>query len=251
MEVRVARTDICSVEDCGNIAHGRGLCGKHLWRLRQNGHPLAVNTTYRRGPAPTTERNIPCGVEGCDGNSHYSAKGAKGYCHRHYRRLATHGSPTAGGTFVGDPMRWIETHAAHSGDECLIWPFGRNAYGRGVVQHEGKIVQVSRLMCTAAHGQPPSDNYEAAHNCGKGHEGCVHPGHLEWKTKEQNEADKIAHGTLVHGERSHLAKLTDEQVRHIRILLQTESPTSIAKRYGLVRETIRAIAVGRSWKWVE
>lgn len=60
-------------------------------------------------------------------------------------------------------------------------------------------------MCQKAHGDPPSPKHDAAHSCGRGHEGCVNPNHLSWKTKKQNQADRITHGT------SHLHILTRDE----------------------------------------
>ena len=39
----------------------------------------------------------PCSIDGCNGNAHYSKRGALGYCSRHYLRLLRHGSVTGGG----------------------------------------------------------------------------------------------------------------------------------------------------------
>lgn len=42
------------------------------------------------------DRFRPCSVENCNGNASPYAKGARGYCNAHYKRLLRHGSPTGG-----------------------------------------------------------------------------------------------------------------------------------------------------------
>jgi HNH endonuclease len=59
--------------------------------------------------------------------------------------------------------------------ECLIWPFSRRD-GRGYINEE----PVSRFVCKLAHGSPPTEKHDAAHNCGN--ERCVNPHHLRWAT---------------------------------------------------------------------
>lgn len=49
-----------------------------------------------------------------------------------------------------------------------------------------------------------------------------------------------------HGEQHHRAKLTDEIVREVRT--STEASTTLAKRYGVTREAISAVRIGRTWK---
>jgi DNA invertase Pin-like site-specific DNA recombinase len=49
----------------------------------------------------------------------------------------------------------------------------------------------------------------------------------------------------------HRAKLTEDQVREIRHLLKAgHSQGGIAKRFDVVRTTIRDITTGRTWGWL-
>lgn len=98
--------------------------------------------------------------------------------------------------------------------------------------------------------EPPSRSHEAAHYCGKGHEGCIHPRHLGWETTLANEAHKLTHGTLVWGEKSNLAKLTEDQVRFIRANPLT-SGKSLAERFGVSEATIGDIQSMRTWKHLD
>jgi hypothetical protein len=74
---------------------------------------------------------------------------------------------------------------------------------------------------------------------------------LRWGTPAENTADKIAHGTCVRGSRVGNSRLTEEQVREIKIrLAQQEQHAFIALDYGVKAVTISAINVGRTWSWV-
>ncbi|TPN44455.1 hypothetical protein FJ981_28070 [Mesorhizobium sp. B1-1-4] len=119
-----------------------------------------------------------------------------------------------------------------------------------MVWFSGKLELAYRVMCTMAHGNPPTPEHEAAHYCGKGHEGCIHPRHLGWETTQANEAHKLMHGTLVWGEDCHLSKLTEDQVRFIRANPRA-SGKSLAERFNVSEATIGDIRSGRSWKHLD
>ena len=96
----------------------------------------------------------------------------------------------------GAAVAWIFEHLSFSGDECLIWPFRRGETGYGRVRWEGKQRNVSRIVCGLVNGEPPSPEHQAAHSCGNGRGGCANPKHLTWKTPQENQADRLVHGTL-------------------------------------------------------
>jgi hypothetical protein len=86
-------------------------------------------------------------------------------------------------------------------------------------------------MRLAAHGEPPTARHEAAHSCGKGHLGCVHPGHLSWKTRNENRADMVRHGMLPRGTIVSTNKLTEDQVREIRSRMGSETGMALAAEF--------------------
>lgn len=192
-----------------------------------------------------------CSIEGCERNAHRSARGIRGYCENHYKRFRRHGDPLGGGTSRGEPLRFInEVVLSYSGDDCLIWPYGRNADGRAQCRIDGKQTYVQRYVCKIAHGEPPTPKHESAHSCGKGHLGCVAKSHLSWKTMKENQADRLIHGTSPRGENSGSAKLTEPQVIEIRALRGLEPTRAIAKRYSVSPQTVSAIQTGRKWAWL-
>lgn len=187
-----------------------------------------------------------CSISGC-GKPH----NAKGYCGAHYWRLRKHGDPMGGRTPEGEGLRFIhEVALHHTGEECLTWPLGKNNKGYGSVWVDGKNVIVSRYVCELAHGEPPTTEHQAAHSCGKGHLGCIAPGHLDWKTNAGNQADRLEHGTHNRGERNYGAKLTEPEAREILAMKGKETQLTLAERFGVDQSSISLIHAGRSWAWL-
>ena len=85
----------------------------------------------------------------------------------------------------GGTRKWLLAHVDYDGDDCLIWPFARIQSGRGHFGYEGKHYQAHVYMCELVNGPCPP-GHEAAHSCGRGHDACVHPKHLSWKTRAEN-----------------------------------------------------------------
>lgn len=184
-----------------------------------------------------------CSVDGCNKPVY-----GKGLCNAHRLRQRRHGDPLAGRTPTGTPQQFYdEIVLSYEGDECLTWPFAR--FSRGYGNMHG--LYVHRLICEAVHGAPPTKDHQAAHSCGKGHEGCVAKRHLSWKTRKENSNDMIAHGTLLKGEKQPMAKLTEQNVRDIRALRGTMSARLIGIRFCVCGGAVHDILSGRNWGWLE
>lgn len=181
-----------------------------------------------------------CSVTGC---SKVAEK--RGWCGMHYSRWRRTGDlATTRKLPNGHIDRYIsEFVLPYDGDECLIWPYARNSHGYA---NSGKGT-VSRLVCIAVHGAPPTPEHHAAHSCGRGSAGCVSPGHMSWKTPVENNADKEVHGTVNKGERNGNAKLTNAQVEEIRGLLDIHTDSAIAAQFGVTAGAIWNIRTGRGW----
>jgi len=187
-----------------------------------------------------------CLIEGCGKPARN-----RGWCEAHYARWRHHGDPLRGGNLrarasLGEPARYLmEVVLKHQGPECLIWPFGRTGgYGR-----IGRRGLVHRIVCEAVHGPPPTPQHEAAHSCGRGHDGCVSRTHLSWKTPKENSADRVLHGTAPCGEQNGYAKLTAADLVAIRSALAAGNTTQrqIAAQFGVSHGTISLIRHGRTW----
>lgn len=186
-----------------------------------------------------------CTIDGCR-----APQKGFGYCNRHYIRFKKYGDPLGGGTFWGEPERYLqEAVLPFAGTECLTWPYGRDSRGYAVMRAHGLLfsTKVARAVCEIVNGPPPTAGHHAAHSCGNGHLGCVNPNHLRWATPEENTADAIRHGTFPMGERSGVAVLSASDVTEIRSLAGRVSQRKIAARFGVGKSTIGSIIERRSW----
>jgi len=188
-----------------------------------------------------------CSIPDCS-KTHYG----HGFCEMHYRRLRTHGDPLKTvRASIGEHQRFYrEVVLQYAGGECLIWPYSRDTGGYGLMNVNGRLATVSRKLCDEVNGAPPTPEHEAAHSCGKGSEGCVTKAHLSWKTSKENKADMLTHGTHSRGERSHLARITEEQARKILSSKGKETQQETADRFGIARATVSCIQTGKRWSWL-
>ena len=185
-----------------------------------------------------------CSITNC-GKPHE----ARGWCAAHYARWRAHGDPLAPGvTRHGEPLDFLKSVVlAYEGNECLTWPYATSLKGYAQVRINGIKSLVHRVVCVAAHGQPPTPHHQAAHSCGRGRMGCVAKSHLSWKTKTQNEADKAVHGTIPKGQLNGQSKLTDADVDLIRGLRGKMTQREIAKRFGVSQSNVSMIQRKAAW----
>lgn len=184
-----------------------------------------------------------CSVVDC-GKKHI----ARGWCDAHYSRWKKHGDPLGGQTVRGEPRRFLyEVAVPYDKAECLIWPYARTDDGYGKIWPS----TAHRIACEELNGPPPTPYHEAAHSCGMGRNGCVAGNHLSWKTRLENQADRIVHGTTSRGEKAANAKLTEEKVREIRGLIGKKDHVEIAKSYSVHPSVISRIASKKTWGWLQ
>jgi len=148
----------------------------------------------------------------------------------------------------GRAYRWIMEHLNYPHqDWCLIWPFTRNSVeGYGTLGYLGQNYYSHRFMCEMVHGKPPTPKHKAAHSCGKGHEGCVNPHHLSWKTQSENLAECRLHGTAARQFDGKVGRLTDKQVESIKGLRGVKTRVEIADLFNISRATVSDIWLGRT-----
>lgn len=229
-------TMLCSIEGCHRPAKRKGWCNTHYERLRRTGD-------ITRGRKP---KKLDCNIDACS-KPHF----ARGFCHIHYARWRAHGDPLAEVKEPGLGQKFLEEVALqYQGDDCLIWPFGRNTAGYGVFSNSGGTNIVARYICEQVHGAPPTEKHEARHLCGKGTSACISPKHVVWGTPHENQMDKVLHGTDIRGERHPLHKLTIEQAREALELKGIVPQKVLAERFGVARTTISHIHNGKTWAWL-
>jgi len=188
-----------------------------------------------------------CSINGC-GNKFI----ARDMCGMHYQRWRKDADPgiVMQRAQKGEPLAWLLRHVDSQGDECLSWPFGKFSTGYGLLNlPDGGAIVASRQMCIERHGKPLDSKMQAAHSCGKGHEGCVNPRHLSWKTRKENESDKDIHGTKNHGSRNGRAKIDEATAKAIKY--SPISHVAAAAKFGVSLPTIYDIRTGRSWSYLD
>lgn len=233
---------ICSIDGCGQQAQTRGWCNKHYKRWRRNG----TTERLRGGGNPRSPTHVICHVDGCT-----RLAVAKRLCLMHYKRWQRSGDPAkrtlapAGTTY----MRLLEV-INDDPAECVFLP---GSDGRPVeVTHEGQRSRAHRVALELTVGGPPEGSPFACHECGNGHLGCVTPRHLRWDNQVGNMADKALHGTDNRGEKHPLSRFTEDDIRLIRHLVDTEQATqaALARRYGVSAGAISSIVLRKRWTHV-
>lgn len=178
----------------------------------------------------------------------------RGWCNAHYLRFIRHGSPDGGGPRKTEngtlPAYFQQVVLSHSGDACLLWPYGRTGGGYAAMRVSGRPIAVHRLVCEHVNGPAPTEGHEAAHSCGRGSDGCVSPRHLRWATGADNQADRLIHGTDCFGEAHPRAKLTEADVRAIRQDFGRLNLTELADRHGVTKQNISFVVRRRTWPHV-
>lgn len=147
----------------------------------------------------------------------------------------------------GEARAFAEKALTHTGDECLLWPFGANKLGYGRLWFKKTVMSASTAVCEMAHGPKPVDKDVAAHKCGN--KLCVNPGHLYWATNSENQGrDRLRHGTDNRGTKNGQSKLTPEQI--IDIKSRERGSRKHARELGISWPTYLRIRNGQRWGWL-
>lgn len=121
-----------------------------------------------------------------------------------------------------------------------------------VMRRDGKAraCHVHRLVLEAFVGPAPSEGHHGAHNDGNPMNN--HVSNVRWATPQENEADKVRHGTSNRGERFGRARLTNAQAVEIkRCLAAGHASKDLAARFGVHPSTICSLKRGKSWAWLD
>lgn len=156
---------------------------------------------------------------------------------------------------VGDPI------------ECWLWQRGKSAAGYGRFIIEGRQYYTHIIARFIATGEWPV-KLNTCHNCPTGdNPACCNPSHLFLGTQSENLADMwrkergkkgdkhYARNTpekLARGEQHGQSRLTEDQVREIRLMYATglHSQSSLAKLFGVSQMSISKICRRETWKHI-
>jgi hypothetical protein len=134
-------------------------------------------------------------------------------------------------------------------DCCWIWLASRDNCGYGWFGIKGKLHRAHRVSWIIHNGLIP-DNIKVCHNCDN--PACVNPAHLFLATQTINIADRESKNRTAKGEK--LSKLSETQVKEIRQIYQPKKYgygcRSLAKKYGVSKQTILDIISRRLWKHI-
>jgi len=149
-------------------------------------------------------------------------------------------------------------------DECWIWNAGKTGSGTkyGCFSFRKGVYKANRIAYYFKYRVDPFP-LDVLHKCDNTL--CVNPNHLFLGTQVDNMKDMKAKGRAAsgltsarytkpertsRGEVHHWAKLTDSQVREIKLALATTSNKVLATMFNVSPCTIQDIRVGRHWKHI-
>lgn len=183
-----------------------------------------------------------CEVDGCL-RPHYG----KGMCHAHYEYKRRHGSlePRARKPrYDSDvPSRLVERSAWVG--ECLEWTGLRDKDGYGIITVDARPHRAHRVAYELVHGKI-APGLLLRHRCDN--PPCIRVDHLVPGTRSDNSRDMRERDRSLKGERNPSARLTVGEVAAIkRDLLQGQTLSAVAMRYGIGTSTAGRIRKGASW----
>lgn len=130
---------------------------------------------------------------------------------------------------------------------CVLWFGAISPSGYGFLGWEKRTIRAHRASWIVNFGPVPR-GLHVLHKCDV--RCCINPAHLFLGTHVDNMADMKAKGRENHlkGEAHGVAKLTENQVREIR--MDTRNQRDIAADYGLCQATVWSIKHRIAWKHV-
>lgn len=136
---------------------------------------------------------------------------------------------------------------AHRRDKILKGKISPTGYPEVTLYVNGApfFFTVHRLVCRVFHGDRPRGKDEVGHR--DGNRANARVDNLRWVTKEENYADRNAHGTHNRGENNGAAKLDTLKVQAIHILAERLASRKIAAVFGISKSQVGNILRGDGW----
>lgn len=133
---------------------------------------------------------------------------------------------------------------------CWMWVAYKDRKGYGKFGHK-KGTLAHRFSYILHNGKIPK-GMQVCHSCDN--PSCVNPNHLWVGTNRDNQMDCISKGRARRnspfGEKNGLSKLTDDQVRDIKIFSESMKQAELAIMYDCHPSNISFILSGKTWKHV-
>lgn len=135
---------------------------------------------------------------------------------------------------------------------CWEWQGSLKRAGYGNMRYNGKLIGTHRLSIILD-GREMPDGMCACHSCDN--RACVNPAHLWVGSHQDNMNDAKHKKRFKSGSKNANSKLTTKKV--LAIVAQSRKQISragrywgcieIAKKFGVTKETIRHIMIGKTW----
>ena len=156
---------------------------------------------------------------------------------------------------------WSKVDIKDSND-CWEWQaykdrgYGKFTLGRNKCSHRlnNRIIRSHVFAFEVANNRPINAGMCVCHSCDN--KACCNPNHLWEGTVDDNIRDKInkgrqKNGTLL-GSLNRNSRLTENDVKIIKSRIKDgEFHKTIAKSFGVHRETVSSIARGETWKHID
>jgi hypothetical protein len=154
------------------------------------------------------------------------------------------------GKIIRDPIKrfWHFVSKPLAEDGCWEWIGRKNYKGYGQMKIKDRGILAHRFSYELHIGKIP-DGLCVCHHCDN--RACVNPNHFFLGTNADNTRDRDQKGRKALGEHNGKSKLTERDVIKIKNMLPGGmSASEIARQFNSASNTIFAIKVGRSWKWL-
>lgn len=141
---------------------------------------------------------------------------------------------------------------------CWEWTGARSGNGYGAISWHNKQHGAHRVSWMLANGREIPAGMQVLHACDNPL--CVRPEHLSLGSLQENSLDmvrknrasRVGPGNPAKGERNARAVLNEIQVREIRGKIKSGMQyRTLGREYGVSETTIRFIAIGKTWKYLE
>lgn len=147
---------------------------------------------------------------------------------------------------------WSKVDRSGGPEACWLWTGGVSPSGYGQISLKGpdggwSTYAAHRVSWMLHTGSMPETGLVVRHFVCRT-PSCCNPSHLLSGTPQDNVDDMVRDGTQARGERSGVAKLTEQDVLDIRSVPASNGvSTALAKQYGLRQSTVSQIRSGQRW----
>jgi hypothetical protein len=184
--------------------------------------------------------NDVCNVDGCERPRLYR----NGMCRTHYIRFKKYGDTSV----VKQPQIALIDFVDVAG--CFICTSHKlSKVGYPEIWRNKKKYIMSRFIYEQCFG-PIAEGLVVRHKCDN--RGCINPEHLELGTQADNMQDMVIRGRNAMGEKCGASKLTEENIKEIRLLLSKGMKVrEVSAKFNVTDHAIRDIRRRKTWKHID